>query len=192
MRLFVHAAWMVILAVGLGFGLSYYALTDGRLFATYSTGPWLAWPAAGTPEPDPYTLAYLSRRGALQLGTSEGVEFVADRDSDGEPLELTCTYRLEGAMPLAAFWTLVAVDEAGGNLATSSALPFLDSDHVAREPDGTIVLRTGPALAPGNWLQVDGAGAYRLVLRLYDSAFREAVTTTTEFELPVIAREACQ
>src|SRR3990170_4069258 len=101
---------MIAVALGIGFGLSWYALSDGRLFGALQVGPWAAWPEAGAPAPDPYTKAHLSRTGALQLGQSEGLQFIASTDSDGRPLLRNCRYRIDGATPVATFWTLVALD----------------------------------------------------------------------------------
>lgn len=190
MRFLTHILLASVLAIIIGFGLSFYALTDGRIFATYSSGPWRAWPEAGVANPDPYTNAYLSRRGALQLGASEGIEFIADTDSDGEALLLECTYRIEGNLPLAAFWTLVGLSVEGANLAKSPDSQFIDSDHIAREADGSIMVRVSTQLSSGNWLELKGAGPYQLVLRLYDSNFRET-TNTRGNAMPTIAREAC-
>ncbi len=94
---------MLAVALLVGFGLSWYALTDGRLFGAYQSGPWVAWPQAGSPDPDPYSRAFLSRNGALQLGQSEGLQFVATTDSDGRTLDRICAYRIDGTTPLATF-----------------------------------------------------------------------------------------
>jgi len=190
LRFLFHLILLIGIAIGVGFGLSYYALTDGRFFATFSFGPWVAWPAAGSPAPDPYTRAYLARRGALQMGRTEGIEFTAETDSDGRTLTIDCTYRIDGRTPVAAFWTLVATDEEGRNLARPNALLYLDSGHIAREPDGSFVLRVGRRLASGNWLEIDGDGPFHLVLRLYDAAVFTGLGNDVE-ELPVIIREAC-
>src|SRR5687768_3972664 len=108
---------MIAVALSVGFGLSYYALTDGRLFGVARVGPWTAWPDVGSNTPNPYTRGHLAREASLQLGQSEGLQFSADTDSQGEPLTLDCGYRIEGKTPLATFWTLVAVDSFGRNLA---------------------------------------------------------------------------
>jgi len=38
---------MLAVALAVGFGLSWYALNDGRLFGAAQIGPWTAWPRAG-------------------------------------------------------------------------------------------------------------------------------------------------
>ena len=87
MRFLIQLLSMVAVALVVGFGLSYYALTDGRLLGALKVGPWAAWPAVGSASPDPYTRAYLARTGALQLGQGEGLAFTAADDSDGHPLD---------------------------------------------------------------------------------------------------------
>ena len=110
LRFLLNLLAMLAVALVVGFGLTWYALTDGRLFGAYQIGPWTAWPEAGSPAPDPYTRAFLARSGALQLGQSEGLQFVATTDSDGQPLDRNCRYRIDGTTPAATFWTLVPVD----------------------------------------------------------------------------------
>src|SRR4051812_26524999 len=82
LRFLINLCLMLAVALALGFALSYYSLTDGRLVGAAQFGPWSAWPRAGSPTPDPYTKAYLARTGALQLGQAEGVQLVATADSD--------------------------------------------------------------------------------------------------------------
>src|SRR3954462_14859862 len=108
---------MLVVALAVGFGLSWYALSDGRLVGGAQIGPWTAWTRAGSANPDPYTRAYLARNGALQLGQSEGVQFVATRDSDGVPLNRDCRYRVDGLTPTATFWTLVPTAPDGATIA---------------------------------------------------------------------------
>src|SRR5690554_4236243 len=73
----------LVVALSVGFGTSYYALTDGRLFAAVRVGAWAAWPDVGQPMPDPYSRAYLARTGTLQLGYAEGLQFTASTDDAG-------------------------------------------------------------------------------------------------------------
>src|SRR5690606_12247799 len=102
---------MIAVALSVGFGLSYYALTDGRLFGAVQLGPWTTWPDIGSPSPNPYTRGHITREAALQMGRSEGLVFVATSDSAGAPLDRACSYRVDGHVPVSTFWTLVAVDE---------------------------------------------------------------------------------
>jgi hypothetical protein len=190
LRFVIHLLLMIAVALGVGFGLSYYALTDGRLFGAAQAGPWIAWPDVGSIEPNPYTRGHLARQGALQLGLSEGLQFVATTDSAGVPLNLDCTYRLEGNTPVATFWTLVALDARGVNLARPDGDPAIRSSDLARADDGAIILHVGRRLAPQNWLELTGSGQFSLALTLYDTTVFSGINTTTE-AMPSITREAC-
>ncbi len=177
-------------AISVGFGASYYALTDGRLFAAVRVGPWAAWPQVGQPLPDPYTRAYLARSGTLQLGYAEGILFTASTDASGEPLNANCQYRVTGMVPGASFWTLVATDPQGTNIAASSSLSALHSERVARSGDGALVANIGPVLAPENWLEIEPGGPFQLQLRLYDAVVFSGGNTTIE-AMPSIERVEC-
>ncbi len=181
----------ILVALAVGFGLSYYALNDGRLFGAVQLGPWMAWPDAGAPAPNPYTRSHIAREGALHLGRSEGLQFVANASSDGEPLDLSCSYRLDGRVPVSSFWTLKAIDANWVNLAAPDTDLALRSSEIARETDGALRIHVGTSLRPGNWLELTGTGPFSLVLTLYDtmalSGFGSGDAT-----LPTITREDCR
>lgn len=190
MRFVLNIGLMAALALLVGFGLSYFALTDGRFFGAYRVGPWAAWPAAGTATPDPYSAAFLSRSGALQLGRAEGLRFVARTDSDGQPLNRRCAYSIEGHTPVASFWTLQAVTEDGASIARPDGEQTLNSQRIARAPDGAALISVSPRLARGDWLETTGSGPFELVLTLYDtSVFTGAGATVNA--MPSILRIDC-
>jgi hypothetical protein len=180
---------MIGVALCVGFGLSWYALSDGRLFGALRVGPWTAWRDAGSPTPDPYTRAFVSRSGAFQLGTSEGMQFVAKSDSDGQRLERACRYRIDGTTPVATFWTLVPTAADGSIITRADAPAAFNSTRVARNTDGSLELYVSRSLSPRNWLEIAGDGPFALTLTLYDTAsFAEG---TTPAALPAIIRESC-
>jgi hypothetical protein len=181
---------MVVVALGVGFGLSYYALTDGRFFGVYRDGPWSTWPEAGTGSPDPYTSAYLTRSGMLQLGKTEGIRFVAETDSDGQPLRADCSYRVDGQTPLATFWTLVATAPDGTLVSSEGAAEAVSSTRIAREADGSAVVHVGRALSPDNWYEIAPSDDFWLVLTLYDTALFSGVGGVVS-GLPSITAEGC-
>ena len=190
MRFVVHLLTAVAVALAVGFGLSYYALTDGRVFGAFEVGPWSSWPDIGSPAPNPYTRAFLARTGALQLGRSEGIQFVATTDSDGQPLDRACRYRIEGTTPTATMWTLVAVDPDWVNIAAPDTPPAMHSARIARQNDGSTVVYVSRTLAPLNWLEIAGDGPFELAMTFYDAALLSGVGGSVE-TLPAILREAC-
>jgi hypothetical protein len=190
LRFLAHLLTMVGVALGLGFGLSWYALNDGRFFGASRTGPWLAWRDAGSPNPDPYTRAFVVRTGALQLGLSEGLQFVATADSDGRPLDRSCRYRVDGSTPVATFWTLVPVDNDGSIITRPDGPLAFNSTRVARATDGSLQLYVSRTLSPRNWLEITGEGPFILVLTLYDPASFAGIGSSAA-TLPAVIREAC-
>lgn len=190
MRFLLNLFLMLAIALAVGFGLSWYALSDGRLFGAYQSGPWTAWTAAGSPAPDPYTRAYLTREGALQLGQAEGLQLVATTDSDGQRLDRACRYRIDGRTPTATFWTLIPVGADGSDIARPNGPPGFHSARLARANDGSMQLYVSKALSPLNWLEITGDGPFSLVLTLYDTVFLSGVGAG-ETELPSITRESC-
>ena len=186
----VHLLLLVAVALGVGFGLSWYALNDGRLFGTRQIGPWAAWPDLGAPSPNPYTRANLARTGALQLGRSEGLQFIAAIDSAGEPLDLACLYRIEGPTPAASLWTLAAIGPDGVNVASPGTPPNLDSVHVTRTNDGIAIINVSSRLASQNWLEVNGSGPFSLVLTFYDTQLATGLGADPDL-MPSITRGKC-
>jgi hypothetical protein len=190
LRFLIHLFLVLAIALGIGFGLSYYALSDGRLFGGYQVGPWLAWPDAGAPDPDPYTRAFLTRSSALQLGRSEGIQFVATTDSDGQQLDRACRYRIDGNTPTSTFWTLTPAAVDGTPIARTDGPVGFESTRIARANDGSIMLYVSKALSPYNWLEITGDGPFALILNLYDTAMFSGVGSS-DGRLPAIIREAC-
>lgn len=181
---------MLAISLATGFGLSWYALTDGRFFGAYQSGPWTTWLRAGTADPDPYTRAYLARNGALQLGLSEGVQFVATTDSDGQPLDRACRYRIDGTTPTATFWTLIPTDTHGTSIARADGPEGFHSARIARANDGSMQLYVSRTLAPLNWIEITGSGTFWLVLTLYDTSLFSGISSS-QTTLPAVIREAC-
>lgn len=181
---------MITVALGVGFGLSYFALVDGRLFGAYTWGSWVAWPEVGSPTPAPYTKAYVARNGALQLGRGEGIQFIATRDNEGQSLLRNCAYRLAGETPVATFWTLRAETSAGVNIAAAGSPLSVNSNRLSRLNNGIAVIHVSKQLAPENWLEITGEGKFELVLTFYDASVFAGFGSSV-VALPVIINEGC-
>ena len=189
MRFVLYLLMMIAVALGVGFGLSYYALTDGRLFGAVQVGPWTAWPDVGAAAPNPYTRSLLSREARLQLGQAEGLRFVANVDSDDQVLTRACSYHVRGKTPLATAWTLVALDAAGRNVAAPGTDLAMRSSGLARDNDGSIDIAVGTRLMTGNWLELAGSDPFTLVLTLYDTAAFSGFSS--DASMPAIVRGRC-
>lgn len=173
-----------------GAGSVWLALDSDFEFDSAVVGNWIAFPTRGTPAADPYSKARFSREADLALGRAEGIVFIARRDATGEPLLVECTYRLEGELPPARFWTLRAQDGSGDVVAAEGRAPALHSDALLRRADNQALATISRHPAPGNWLAIEGTGPFTLVLTLYDTAMASSARLA-EVQLPSVLKEGC-
>ncbi len=181
----------LVIAIGGGAGSVWYALQAQKGVGAITIGAWIAFPDIGTADADPYSRARVSREGVLALGRAEGLAFVAERDSAGEPLRRECAYAIDGAFPIARFWTLYAADQSLDVIKTGKPRPAaLQSYQILRKPDNTALISTGDRPAPGNWLYTEGSGAMYFVLTFYDTPIASS-TGLSDIALPRITRTGC-
>jgi hypothetical protein len=191
LRLLIDIAIAVLIATVIGFATAWYAVDRGFLFGAVTVGPWNAWPGAGTPDADPYAIARLARTGEVPLGAGEGLAFTAATDQGGTPLSGRCTYRVDGQTPAARLWTLTAYDGSGRLMANAARRTGFHSREILRRLDGSFVITVSPEVHPGNWLPVNGADSFSLVLRLYDTPLTTG-GEVAESDMPRIVREGCR
>jgi hypothetical protein len=188
--LLIDIAVAILVATILGFSTAWVAVEHGRIFGAVIVGPWTAWPNAGGPDADPYSVALLARSGEVPLGADEGLAFTATTDSEGAPLSGNCGYRMSGQTPQARLWTLTAYDAAGRLMANAARRAGFHSREILRRADGSLNITVSPEVEPGDWLPIARVEGFQLVLRLYDTP----LTTATEFvdiDMPRIDREQC-
>ena len=191
MRLLIDIAIAVAIAAVIGFATAWYAVDRGFLFGGIAVGPWKAWPGAGSPDADPYSIARLARTGGVPLGAGEGLAFTAIADQDDVPLAGNCSYRLDGQTPAARLWTLTAYDGSGRLMANAARRTGFHSREILRRLDGSFVISVSSDVHPGNWLPISTDGPFSLTFRLYDTP----ITTGGEVSatmMPRIIREACR
>lgn len=184
---------LLVLAIAIGGGAAsvWYALQAREGIGAVAVGPWTTFPDLGTPQADPYSKARIAREGVLSLGLTEGLTFIAQKDSDGGVLRRDCSYTIDGTFPPARFWTLYAAEPSraviqGGHLRP----PALHSSEVLRRADNAVSIAVGRDPTPGNWLPVAGAGPMSFVLTLYDSPAASS-SGIADVALPRIAKAAC-
>ena len=178
-------------ALGVGIGSVWYALNTNRSFGAIQIGSWIAYPTAGTPDADPYSIARRARDAELPLGQAEGLPFYAKTDAEGRTLSGRCNYRLVGKAPAARFWTIYPADQALVAISTSTYRNgVLHSRQLLRAPDGSFTISIGPDPQPGNWIGVSAPGPVVFVLTLYDTQIASAVTSAGQ-DFPSIVRIDC-
>lgn len=182
--------YALFLALGLGLGSAYWALQGNPPFGQLRRGPWLAWPALGSPQADPYMRAILARRGDVPLATGEGMGFAATTDSEGKPLDAACSYTIGSVAPIARLWTLTLYDREGRLPGTDLGRRSFTSAEVIRDAQDRFSISLSRQLQAGNWLQLPASGTFTLALRLYDPP-GASPSNFNESDFPVIQRLGC-
>ncbi len=193
-RLALIGKFLLVGVVGvlIGLGVTFAALRGGVGFGAVNAGPWTAWPRAGDANIDPYLRAQLTRSGEIPLGASEGVSFVAQKDSAGGKLDGTCDYSVSGQTPQARYWTLTAMTPRGRLFANPAGRNGFTSSELLRAADGGFSIALSHNARPGNWLPLAYGKDFILVLRLYETEFSAGALAFEPANLPVIVRGYCR
>jgi hypothetical protein len=190
LRFLIDVIVAIVVATVVGVFTAWLAVEKGPLFGAVTVGEWTAWPHAGGPDADPYSLAVLARTGEVPLGAGEGLSFTAERDSDGESLDGHCTYAVVGQTPSARLWTLTAYDATGRLMVNAAYRTGFHSREIVRREDGSFVITVSPKVASGNWLPVAPVERFKLVLRLYDTPLTSG-THFADLTMPAIRKVSC-
>lgn len=159
----------VAVALVVGLGGTWYALSAKRGIETVVIGPWRATIEITPSGANPYVRAALARSGEMPVLATEAIVFSAVRDSRGEPLRAACAYRLAGGWVDARWWTLTVTDDRGRPLPEDDGPRTVNSAAVLRDGAGRFDIVLSAAARPGNWLSGRGGDRLGLVLRLYDT-----------------------
>ena len=190
MRL-IHLAYVLTLAAITGLGSAWAMLGEIMPFGQVLAGSWQATPRAFAPDPDPYARAILTQRTHLPLGIGEGLAFSANVDEQGRPLTTGCDYKITGTVPPSRGWTLTLARlnhpiEAG----PGDRISFTDAE-VTRKENGQINIALSQQVQPGDWLPLPDIGAFRVILRLYDTPVSGTASELKSQDLPLILPVAC-
>lgn len=181
--------FFLIVAIGGGLGSAWYMIERGSPLTTERSGPWVAWPAAGRSETDPYTRANVLRRGILPMSPAFAFSFEARVDSDGRKLHSACEYAIDSGDIDAAWWALSAFDDRGRLIDNPAQRFSYNAATTMRAPGGRFQIVLAREARPGNWLPIGGGGYIRIVLEVQEA---KGVWLTPARPLPVIRRVACR
>ena len=152
-----------------GIGSSWYMIEVGSPLTTVKAGPWVSWPAAGTPHADPYTRARAARHGSLPISGTIARTWEARTDNTGQRLHSSCDYAVVGRGLNEGWWTIAVYDDNGHLIPNPADRHAFNSSTIMRGADGSFVVSRARDARPGNWLPTGGAGRLRLVLALLES-----------------------
>jgi hypothetical protein len=185
------------LAVVLGAGSAYWAVSRRFARGGVTVGPWATNENVGSSAADPYLRAGIAIGGLLALAKEETVYFTATTDGDGAPLVSSCVYRVDGRDPDARWWSITAYATDHYLIPNDADRYSVDKTRVVRGHEGDagrFTIRVGgAATADANWIPTgpaDPPQRFSLTLRMYDPA-PEVVADLAAAALPRIVKEGC-
>jgi hypothetical protein len=187
----IKAFLAAALSLAIGLAITERMLRNGGPFDVVKIGAWNIATRAGATDADPYTRASLERSGEIPLALGEGLQLIARDDDLGRALDPRCAYRLGPRAPSARYWTLELVDLDGFPVDNPANRNVFRSSEILREADGSFSIWVSATAHAGNWLPIGAAGAFSLVLRLYDSPISATSGGIEKTTAPTIAREGC-
>ena len=180
----------MLAGIVLGAGGAWYRIQAGFNDGRLANGPWTTALNYGTSGADSVTRASVALRGILALPSTETVYWNASTDSNGKPLDGSCTYSMTGKALDARWWSVTYYDRKGFLVANPANIwSFSGASVPPAELDGWRVT-IAPEKAEGHWLPSAKGQEFELTLRMYNpgKAFRAA---PDKAELPRLKKERC-
>jgi hypothetical protein len=183
--------YAVSLALLLGLGSAWWAVSGDYRFGKIKAGAWTAAPRVGSRDADPYARALIARNGEIPLAVGEGLMFWANADDAGRSLEARCAYRVGSTTPPARAWTLALYGADGRPVVSELQRGGFTSSEVLRDAEGRFTIAIARDARPGNWLRMPESGRVSLALRLYDTPVAGGAAALDPRSLPAIERLDC-
>ena len=179
------------IALVLGLGSAWQAVSHGFFASTVHFGPWAFWFRQGTADADPYTIAHIAREGTLPVTAASAMTFTATRDSAGARLSGNCTYEVRGYSVPALWWSIAAFRPDGEVMPNKTGRASFTSANIATAPDGSFLVRLSPEVQPGNWLPSERGGHIVLRMEILRPLSPDNLLKSGEDVLPAITLQEC-
>ncbi len=186
-----HRIGLAMLAgIVLGAGGAWYRIQSGFNDGRLANGPWTTALNYGTSGADSVTRASVALRGILALPSTETVYWNASTDSNGKPLDGSCTYSMTGKALDARWWSVTYYDKKGFLVANPANIWSFSGASVPPAELGGWRVTIAPEKPEGHWLPSAKGQEFELTLRMYNpgKAFRAA---PDKAELPRLKKERC-
>ncbi|MGL4729475.1 MAG: DUF1214 domain-containing protein [Bosea sp. (in: a-proteobacteria)] len=188
----VELGYVLALAAIVGLGSAWATLGERIPFQKVQAGPWETSPRAYAPDADAYARAIMTQRTHLPLGLGEGLSLTAYADDAGRRLDSSCDYEISGTVPPSRGWTLtLARSNDPISAGPADRIGYSDAE-LTRNEQGAVKITLSQTPAPGDWLPLPDIGAFRVLLRLYDTPVSGTARELQARDLPQIRRVGCQ
>ena len=179
---------LVVLALALGLGSAALSLRIVSRRAAIRIGPWGTSTTVGSSEAGMYERASVATHALFVLNRGETVYFRAHVDDSGRDLDARCEYEIRGWPLDARWWSITAYGSDDFLIPNAEDRYSFNMANLAREPDGSFLIRASSRSQPGNWLPLGEKGHRSFTLRLYAPS-AEIAAHPERATLPSIAGE---
>jgi hypothetical protein len=188
-RRLASAFCMVVAALILAAGFTWWSLIYLPEAGAIANGPWRTSRVAGSADADMYTRAIVAVTGLFALNRDETIYFSARETGDHQALLRNCVYVIEGKALRAGWWSVTAYAQDNFLIPNAANRFSFNMGNLVLGPDGGFRIDTAPSPVSGQWLPTgEGNGGFSLLLRLYNPA-PEVAADPGSIPLPTIRRE---
>ena len=153
-------------------GGAFYAYRSVRLGASLGAfvhnGAWITDRTFASATSTARTRAYLTVVGLLGLPRSEAIYFIADKTSNGKPIDSDGVYEVSGKSLPGRWWSLTLYGEDQFLMPNPHNRYSVRSTALVPEPDGSFRIRIARVPQPGNWIPMGEGRNLSLLLRVYN------------------------
>lgn len=189
MRTALKILAVLVVGTALGLAATWITVWRGAVSGAVADGPWRTNLAAGSPQSDPYTRAFVAVHGLLALGRGETIYYTAEYDDAGDRLDGKCLYVVAGRNPDARWWSITAYGPDDYLIPNPANRYSMSDSTVLRKKDGSFEIDVGGTEGGANWIPAGTAG-FSLTLRLYNPGPVAAIDPE-HTPLPSIRKVSC-
>lgn len=181
----------MMVGLAAGGGLAWRATGSAFNQGNITNGVWSTSLNYGIASADPLTRAAVARRGLLALPKTETVYWAASTDSDGQPLNGSCTYAMTGKALDARWWSVTFYDRKGYLVGNDARIwSFSGASITPAEKAGWTVTIAPTKPASGHWLPSAKGEGFELTLRMYNPG-PGFMKDPAAAALPALKKEGC-
>lgn len=182
----------IIVGLGAGSAFAISQIRGGMADGTIRNGAWTTAKSYGSADAGALIRAKVALTGILALPAKEAMYFSAKNDSEGKPLDGSCTYEVKGNTLPGRWWSVTLYKGKGWLVKNSANRWSIPASAVTPGADGSWSFAVSPdAQKTGAWLPTGGVKAFDLTLRLYHPS-AATMAAPDKAALPTIVRKGCK
>ena len=166
-RKILTSTGLVALSIALGVGSAALSIRWVSRRGGLQVGPWRTSTTIGGSDSGMYERAAAATHALFVLNRSETVYYRAHTDDGGGDLTARCEYEIRGRPLDARWWSITAYGADDFLIPNPEKRYSFSMANLAKEPDGSFLIRASARPQPGNWLPLGERAHLSFTLRLY-------------------------